>query len=315
MKKTDAISRRNLLAAGLATTFTASTGLAQQENTQPKPNPDRKRVLRLAHLTDVHVYAERSADEGFARCLHHVQSQDDPADLIVFGGDNVMNVDGEEGRKTAQEQLEVWNRVVRDHCSLPYKIVIGNHDVLANDPVDGKKWAVESYSLPNRYYSYEQAGWKFMILDSTFPQESGYKGRLDSEQMDWVIETLENTSPTMPICIISHIPILSPSCYFDGDNEKTGDWVVPGAWMHIDARTLKDHFYKHPNVRLCLSGHIHLVDTMTYLNVNYACNGAVSGGWWRGPNQEFKPGYALVDLYDDGTSTVEFVTYGWIAKE
>jgi len=312
MKPTNQLSRRNLLAAGL-TTAVSGSAFAQQESIQPAPSQNPKRVLRFAHLTDAHVYAERAADEGFAKCLEHAHALPDQPEMIIFGGDNVMNVDGS-GRDTADEQLAVWNRVIKNHCSLPHKNVIGNHDILANNPVDGKKWAVDAFELPARYYSFEQAGWQFVVLDSTDPLESGYKGRLDEEQMAWLAETLENTAASTPVCIVSHIPILAPCCYFDGNNEKTGDWVVPGAWMHIDARAIKDLFYKHPNVRLCLSGHIHLVDTMTYLNVNYACNGAVCGGWWRGPNQEFKPGYALVDLYDDGTSNVEFVTYGWEAK-
>lgn len=313
MKNSQKLTRRSLLTAGMATSLAVPSVFSQQLSTLPLPKTDRKRVLRLAHLTDVHVFSELSAEEGFAKCLNHVQSQDDQPELILFGGDNVMNVDGE-GRSTADDQLRIWNKTLKDHCSLPYKITIGNHDILANDPVDGKKWAVDSYALPNKYYSFEQAGWKFIVLDSTYPLEKGYKGQLDNEQMAWLGETLDHTSSTTPICILSHIPILAPCCFFDGDNEKTGDWIVPNSWMHIDARSMKDAFYKHSNVRLCLSGHIHLVDTMSYLNVNYACNGAVSGAWWGGANQEFNPGYALVDLYDDGTSSVEFINYGWIAK-
>jgi 3',5'-cyclic-AMP phosphodiesterase len=313
MKTIGKLSRRCLLTTGLATSLCVPSAFSQPQVTQPSPRPNRKRVLRLAHLTDVHVYSERMSAQGFAECLNHVQAQHDQPEMIFFGGDNVMNVDGD-GRNTADEQLRIWNKVLKDHCSLPYKIVVGNHDVLANNPVDGKRWAVDSYGLPNRYYSFEQAGWNFIVLDSTFPLEEGYKGRLDEEQRQWLEKTLNKISKTTPICIISHIPILSPCCYFDGENEETGDWIVPGSWMHIDARYLKGVFYRHPNVRLCLSGHSHLVDTATYLNVTYACNGAVSGAWWEGANQEFNPGYALVDLYDDGSSRIEFVNYGWIAK-
>lgn len=307
------ISRRGLLAAGAAAPLTAATAFAQATESRPKPAAVRKRVLRLAHLTDVHVYGERSAGEGFAACLQHVQSRGDAPELIVFGGDNLMNVDGD-GRDTAKEQLAIWNRTVADHCSLPHRIAIGNHDVLAMDPVDGKKWAADAFGLSNRYYDFDSAGWKFIVLDSTYPVEGGYKGRLDGEQMEWLAETLGKTDAETPVCVVSHIPIIAPCSFFDGENEKTGDWVVPGAWMHIDARALKDRFFQHPNVRLCLSGHMHLVDTAGYLGVNYACNGAVSGAWWKGRNYEFDAGYALVDLYDDGTSEVEYVTYGWTAK-
>jgi 3',5'-cyclic-AMP phosphodiesterase len=108
---------------------------------------------------------------------------------------------------------------------------------------------------------------------------------------------------------MSHIPILAVSPYLDGDNETTGNWVVPGAWMHLDARRFKTLFATHPNVRLCISGHIHLRDSAVYNGVTYACNGAVCGNWWRGNYQETKPGYAIVDLYNDGAFNIEYVQY------
>jgi 3',5'-cyclic-AMP phosphodiesterase len=79
--------------------------------------------------------------------------------------------------------------------------------------------------------------------------------------------------------------------------------------MHADARRIKDLFLKHPNVKLCLSGHIHLRDSLEYNGVTYACNGAVCGNWWQGNYQETKPGYAIVDLWNDGTHKIEYVTY------
>jgi hypothetical protein len=43
--------------------------------------------------------------------------------------------------------------------------------------------------------------------------------------------------------------------------------------------------------------------------VRYLCNGAVSGGWWKGKYQEFGPAYALVDFFDDGTVENQLVYY------
>src|SRR5688500_11461566 len=51
----------------------------------------RKRALRLAHVTDVHVQRERGADEGLAKCLRHIRELKDPPDLILGGGDGVMD--------------------------------------------------------------------------------------------------------------------------------------------------------------------------------------------------------------------------------
>jgi hypothetical protein len=67
-------------------------------------------------------------------------------------------------------------------------------------------------------------------------------------------------------------------------------------------------------VKVCLSGHIHLVDRVDYLGVSYLCNGAVSGAWWKGPNQEFGNGYAIVDLFPDGAFTSTYHQFDWRAQ-
>lgn len=313
-------NRREILAAGAALSI-APLALASGR----APRSERGAGLRLAFLTDTHVQPQRQGGNGFATCLQHVQGQSNPPQLVIFGGDNLMNVDGDGGRERAPEQLNTWNTVVKNELGTPARYVIGNHDILVMDPVDGKKWAADAFGLDSRFYTFDQSGWRFIVLDSTSPnslrgQGGGYKGLLDEEQFDWLARTLRDTPDTRPVCVVSHIPIFAACTFFDGDNEKSGNWQVPGAWMHIDARKLKDLFHTHrtasgtPKVRLCLSGHIHLADTVEYLGVKYACCGAVSGGWWGGAYQEFQPGYAMVDLFDDGTSAVEYVAYGWEAK-
>lgn len=304
-------SRRDVARAGLLGGLlgAASWPLASQAA------PSRTRVLRVAHLTDVHIQKAKGGADGLAACLKHLQEQADPPQLVLFGGDNLMNVDGAKGAETAQEQLDLWKSVLKQECSLPYRIAIGNHDILRNDPVDGKKWAVDAFGLPERYYAFEQSGWKFIVLDSTEPSPSGgYKARMDEAQFTWLGQELAKTPASTPVCLLSHIPILGVSVFFDGECEKSGDWKVPGAWMHIDARRLKNLFRKHPQVKLAVSGHIHLVDDASYLGVRYACNGAVSGSWWGGSFHEFAPSYALIDLNADGTSAIQTVEYGWTPR-
>lgn len=304
------ISRRSMVTASLGTAAAAAL-------VRPASGAVRapRRVTRFVHMTDAHVQPEREAGAGFAAALHHAQSLSEKPDFVVFGGDNVMNVDGSKGAGRAQTQLDVWNNALRNELSLPHHHCIGNHDVLRMHPVDGKKWATDAYNLPSRYYAFARSGWKFVVLDSTSPQDGGYKGRLDEEQFEWFAHELQTTAPETPVVVIGHIPILAACAYFDGDNEKTGDWRVPGAWMHIDARRIKDLFLRHPNVRLCLSGHIHLADQVVYHGVTYCCNGAVSGGWWGGPCQEFQNGYGVVDLFDDGSFRNEYVTYAWTPRD
>jgi 3',5'-cyclic-AMP phosphodiesterase len=171
---------------------------------------------------------------------------------------------------------------------------------------------LEELKLTERFYSYDSNGWRFIVLDSSFyapSQPRGYMARLDEEQFAWLASTLASTPSDTHVAIFSHIPIISFSPFFDGDNETSGMWQVPGEWMHIDARRIKDLFHKHANIRLCLSGHIHLQDEVRYLGIRYFCNGAVSGGWWKGNYQEFPPAYALVDFYEDGSVSNQMIPY------
>jgi Icc protein len=52
-------------------------------------------VLRIAHLTDVHLKNDLGAPEKFIKCLHHVQQQSPKVDLILNGGDVVFDMNKE----------------------------------------------------------------------------------------------------------------------------------------------------------------------------------------------------------------------------
>lgn len=285
--------------------------------------PKSKRVLRIAHLTDIHVQPEKKAGEGMAQALKHVHAQKDRPDLILTGGDLIMDAFGADHDRT-KIQWDLFAKVLKNENGLPVEHCIGNHDVWGFSKREdkpeyaakaGKKWACDVLGLTRTYRSFDKAGWHFIVLDSTHPapQGTGYTAKLDEEQFEWLKEDLSRTPAATPVLIVSHIPILAACAYFDGDNEKSGNWAVPGMWMHIDARRIKDLFSKHPNVKCAISGHIHLVDEVVYNGVKYFCNGAVCGGWWGGNYQECEPGYAILDLYADGTVAREYVTWGWKA--
>jgi 3',5'-cyclic-AMP phosphodiesterase len=309
-------SRRALLAAPAALLV---SGSAVARTSKPE------RSLRLAHLTDVHVQPELAADKGMVACLKHVQALADRPQLILSGGDSVMDSFGQTRDRT-KTQWNIWRDTIKGECGLPVEACIGNHDVwgwnkegsktTGNEPLHGKNWAVEALGIGKRYRSFDKAGWHFVVLDSTQPgpKPGSYTAYLDVEQFDWLAKDLAAVKSETPVLVMSHIPILSAAVFFDGENAKSGDWRVPGAWMHIDAARIKDLFGKYPNVKVCLSGHLHLVDRVDYNGVTYFCNGAVSGGWWKGNYHECAPGYAVLDLFPDGTFDRQYVTYGWEPK-
>lgn len=282
-------------------------------------NQDRKRSLRIAHLTDIHVQPELGAPKGMEACLAHAQGQTDKPDLIFTGGDLIMDsLAADEDR--VKVEWDVFTSVLKANLEIPVEHTIGNHDVFGwsnrskyeKHPRYGKAWACDILELEKPYRSFDKGGWNIIVLDSVFPaKDSGYTARLDDEQFEWLADDLENTPKDTPILVMSHIPIIAVSPMLFGQYEKTGNWVVPGALLHIDARRIKDLFKKYPNVKLCVSGHEHMMDHIVYLGVTYCSNPAVSGGWWRGNFHEFTYGYTMIDLFDDGSFENTFVPYGW----
>jgi 3',5'-cyclic-AMP phosphodiesterase len=280
------------------------------------PKSQSKRVMRIAHMTDPHVHPDNNSESWTKICIDHIHSLEDKPDIIFNGGDTIGDALSKD-EQTVINQWEVWNRLAKS-IELPVVHCIGNHDVWGTpeyktDPRYAKNWAVTELELPNRYYDFEMNGWHFLVLDSTHIKEDGswYTAKLDKEQFQWLQDTLNSIPETRPVFIFSHIPIMCAASFFDGDNEKSGNWQIPGAWVHIDARKIVELFYTHSNVKLAISGHIHLLDTVVYNNVTYYCDGAVSGGWWGGNYHQTFPGYALINLYEDGSFDREYVAYGW----
>jgi 3',5'-cyclic-AMP phosphodiesterase len=318
------LNRRRFIAqvGNLASGSVFASGFKSGEPIRVKETTSEARVpdFRIAHLTDMHVMPDGAmsvnAQAGFIRALEHAQNLSRKPDLIVQGGDAIMDA-LRTGKADVKAQWEAFQQALAKHLRTPIRHAIGNHDCWTgpgskNDPLYGKAWAMQQLKLTKPFYSFDAGNWHIIVLDSTnltTPDSRGYTAKLDEAQFKWLEHDFATTPATRPVLIVSHIPILAVSAYLDGDNETSGNWVVPGAWMHIDARRFKTLFAAHPNVRLCLSGHIHLRDSAVYNSVTYACNGAVCGNWWRGTYQETKPGYAVVDLYNDGAFNVEYLQY------
>lgn len=325
----DDISRRMAIAAGMGglaglAWVTGLDGAPQATTTAaspPPPTTGRTRTARLAHLTDVHVQPERDAEAGFAACLAHVQSLADRPELIITGGDNVMDVF--EQREARTKRLSaLWRDVLRRDCSLRVEPTIGNHDIWGwhtdsatsgSEPLFGKSYALDLLEIDRRYRSFDQGGWQVIILDSIQRRPNGYLCEIDPEQRSWLEETLRRKPKAKPTLIVSHAPILSLTPLCHGDPRKGDAMELKGNLVHADGSSLHA-LLRASNVRLCLSGHMHLLDRCTTEGVTYICDGAVSGNWWKGAHHDLPEGYGVVDLYDDGSFNHEYVTFGWKAK-
>ncbi|MBN2376409.1 MAG: metallophosphoesterase [Sedimentisphaerales bacterium] len=279
----------------------------------------RKRTIRFAHLTDIHLDDKNHAPDGFAQVLHHVQNLADKPELIITGGDMIME-SLRKNNSITTAQWSLFKQILSKECSLPVKHCIGNHDVwgwdkvrsktTGNEPNWGKARAMQELELSERYYSFTKGKWHFIILDSIYPVENDFIAKIDEQQFGWLENQLINNSDSY-ICIISHVPILSAVDIYARNCEESGQWVVRPDTMHIDSRRLKDLFLKNKSLKLCISGHLHMLERVVYENLTYICDGAVCSGWWKGKFQGTNEGYGLFDLYDDGSFEHHYTTYGW----
>lgn len=284
--------------------------------TLAKTTLSKKRVLRVAHLTDIHIKPEKIAEQGLAEALSQVNAMADKPDFILNGGDTIMNAVSI-SKQLVKEQWACFHKLNLANNKIPIHHCIGNHDLYGwalpgSNKNDGKKWAMDEYQLTKPYYSFDTNGWKFIVLDSIHPRKSvpGYFGKLDEAQFNWLENELIQAKDKH-VCIVSHIPILAVCTFFDNSKLQHNSWFVPDNTLHADAFQLRDLFFNYKNVKACLSGHIHLIDYVNYLGTDYYCNGAVSGAWWKGDHQQFSPSFIIMNFYDDGTTEREIHYYNW----
>lgn len=282
----------------------------------------KKRTLRVAHLTDVHIQPKGPSAKGLEKALHSVQSLNPRPDVLFNGGDAIFDSLSRDKAAT-RAQYDLWNKVLKSENVLPVVHCIGNHDVwgwnkkkekdITEDKRYGKQWVLEEFGLQKRYYSFDRGGWHFIVLDSThYHPNFPYAARLDEQQMDWLHKELQAVPATTPVAVLSHIPLLSfCNQIFSGAkrHEPAKLETALRAYMHQDAYEIKNLFDKYKNVKLSLAGHLHMQEELTFSGVKYLVNGAVSGDWWRGDFHGFKPAYAVVDFYADGTSSHQWITY------
>lgn len=266
--------------------------------------------LKIAFISDVHIKRLQVAEEGMRKALRHVNALKEKPHFIINGGDAIMDALAVDKAGTA-DQWGLWSTILREENLLPVYHVIGNHDVwgwqvkdesIKTDPLYDKAWAVKQHKMPGRYYSFAKNEWKFIVLDSTMQDGAGYIARFDEEQIAWLEGELKATDAAQHICIVSHIPIVSfcAAMFFD-EHLPNGDWKLLRVLLHVDARRVIKLFERFKNIRCCLSGHIHLQDAVEYKGIQYFCNGAISGNWWKGDFKGFAPAYAVFYFEKNGS--------------
>lgn len=264
----------------------------------------RKKVLRLAHVTDIHIRPEYDAPNRFGKCLEEIKKH--KIDFFLNGGDTIYAADYDNiTRERVNEQWNIWQQLRNEFKEYEMHSCLGNHDMWwaapdKDDAMYGKNYVVKQLYISNRYYSFDKNGWHFIILDSN----NKNAGSLDDEQRQWLENNLAKLSQNTPVLIMTHYPILGVSTIIDGGN-------------HTDSKYITDLFYKHNDKKInCISGHIHLLDSAMYNSASYFCNGF----WWEDGDKnsagkywyrQTPPGYAIIDLFEDGTVGNKYISHNF----
>lgn len=272
------------------------TGLASAKSYPARPEPKPKKAFRILHMTDMHMRPEHEAPRRYARIIKEALDHSGEIDLVLNGGDAIYAADYKHiKRERVLEQWKLWDDVVMPPLKgIEMLSALGNHDMWwatpKTDPMHGKDYVLKRLGQKSRYMSIERGGWLIITLDCN------NSGLLDDKQLKWLHAEMKRV-PNKPMLIMSHQPILQVESVFSKGIGKRQHQIID---PFIDGATAARpvHF---------LSGHIHILDSLTFKNVSFHCNGALSGAWWEediyAKDCSYKGtpmGYGIIDIFPDG---------------
>lgn len=198
------VSRRAVLKAGLLCLGTRSIGRMLAEAPAAPP------VARVGLITDIHYGDKAPAGTRFYR--ESLGKMDEAVtafnkerpDFVVELGDLVDRAE------TVDQELE-WLAAIEKRFSAteaPRHYVLGNHCV---DTLTKEEFAAHTGAAKTSHYSFDHAGFHFVILDACYRSDGEPYGRKNSNwqdanvppaQLQWLREDLAKTST--PIVVFAH---------------------------------------------------------------------------------------------------------------
>ena len=318
LSRREFISRTVVLAGSLAAGLPRlGAGASSQHN----PGP-----LRLVFATDCHLMVNNALNsgDGIIACLAAIEEIKPKPDFILCGGD-LTHESPQLDYPAAEQLIDRFLAIWKEHASLPTFFTFGNHDLVGtknpsvnrDDPRFGKGLYRARLGLERNYYTFERGGWRFIVLDDVSLEPDGsYIGEFVEEQLAF-LRTELGTRPETPTLICGHIPSVSvlPDLNVSGLTKTEGSGIVTPASL-ITGNAADFHKVlagTKANVKLVLAGHLHHLEQIQIDGVSYFNGGAVCGNWWKGAQKGCPEGFALFELHNERTFSVEYRPYGWKA--
>ena len=134
-------------------------------------------------------------------------------------------------------------------------------------------------------------------LDVT--NDKRYKGYVNDVQMEWLENELINLDKTIPIVLVTHIPLISAWQFVNGGSRT------------VDNSTEVFQLFNDHNLKLVLQGHIHWKEH-GFINdrFHFITGGSIAGNGWKGRRHNTKEGFVHVKVNGEEISW-EYVDHGW----
>jgi Icc protein len=292
------LNRRHFLAltgaAGLSTVMSPSLHSLAPAGAQD---------FAFLFITDTHLQPELNATQGCDQCFKKARTM--KSDFVLQGGDHIF--DGlQVSRSRAAGLYDLYGKTEQD-LGLKIYHTLGNHDcfgvypssgVTESDPLYGKKMFEERFG--KTYYSFDHKGVHFIVLDSIGITSD------DGPQLDWLKSDLRGLTPSTPIIVAIHIPLVTAFNSYvpvPDPEPKHHGMSVANAYEVIA-------LFEGHNVLGVLQGHTHINERVMWKGVPYITSGAVSGNWWHGTRMGTPEGFTVVRV-EQGKLSTSYETYGF----
>lgn len=269
--------------------------------------------LQFGIVTDVHKDLMPDADKRLAAFID--KAIDKNVDFIIQMGDFCF------GENKNKGFLKIW-----EQYKGPKYHILGNHDMDRNT----KQEMLDFWGMPKTYYSYDFAGYHFIVLDANFLYQDGkyidYKNAnfyvddsittfINEEQIEWFKSDLEATK--FPTLVFSHQSLWHYQ------------WGVKNRL--VLQKIMEAHKAK---IVCCLNGHDHLDYYHHQNGINYVELNSMSYQWLSGkytstarfPKELYAqygslahigaykdPLFAFASLDPKGTMSIEGVKSEWVS--
>ena len=268
------------------------------------PKKEIIKTVRIGICADVHLPTMHDAEVRLKTFLDSMEIA--KPDFIIELGDFGTPAEA------YKSGFELWNSYKGEKHH-----VIGNHEM---DGGFSLEEAITYRNMPSSYYSFENSGFNFIVLDGNdkkHPEEKGYRQYIGDKQSSWLQDELKKT--TKPVIIFSHQGIGSINGI---DNDE--------AIREI----LELHNLKAQNNRIiaCFNGHSHFDATEEINGIWYITINSMGYKWlgdeyvhiryseeidknfkWIKYTAPYKdPLYTLVEISTDGNISITGKKSEWV---